>query len=208
MKDIDLQGADVDEIVAQFKAQHHLTDTDFTYKVINAPSKGFLGLFGKKPATVRFTVNNLTEDIKSFIDQMAKLTSVTIDEVLVSIDSHYIRVDLNGVSEPGFMIGKEGRYLLSLQYLLCQIFMGKDPQHRNVILDIDGYKVRQEAILFKKAQQLARKVIKTKTSVTMDAMNSSQRRVVHQAVKDMRGIKTMTIGEGAMKRVVLSPNGR
>jgi len=205
MKEIELKGATVDEVVSSFKSKHKLSDADFTYKVIQEPVKGLLGLFGKKPAVVRFTMQALDEDIKAFIAELAKKTSVAIDEVIISKDSHYIRIELNKVSEPGFLIGKEGRFLLSLQYILCQVFMGKDPQHRNILLDIDGYKVRQEAILFKKAQQLARKALKTHTSVTLEPMNSAQRRVVHQAVRDMRGIKTMTIGDGAMKRVVLSP---
>jgi len=207
MKEIDLQGATVDEVVTRFKAEHKLIDADFTYKVVQEPTKGLFGLFGK-PATVRFTFQSLDEDIRAFILELAKKISVTVDEINISKDAHYIRVEINKVSEPGFLIGKEGRFLTAFQYLLCQVFMPKDAQKRNVILDIDGYKVRQEAILFKRAQQLARKALKTRLSVTLEPMNASQRRVVHQAVRDMRGIKTMTIGEGSMKRVVLSPSGK
>jgi len=208
MKEIVLQGATVDEVISRFKTERKLADSDFTYQVLQEPTRGLFGLLGKKPAVVRFSLLSIDEDIKAFIVELAKKTSVTIDEINIKKDSEYIRVELNKVSEPGFLIGKEGKFLLALQYLLCQVFMGKDPQKRNVILDIDGYKVRQEEILLRKAQQLARRAIKTRTSITLEPMNSSQRRVVHQAVRDIRGIKTMTIGEGAMKRVVLSPSGK
>jgi len=207
MKEIELTGKTVEEVITRFKAENKLEDGYFIYDVVQEPSSGFLGMFGKKEAIVRFIINAIEDEIKTFIEKLLTLSGLTIGEVVITTDKKYIYVALNNASDAGVLIGKEGRFMLSLQLILTQIFTPKDPSNRNVIVDVDGYKERQETNLHNKARQLAHKVIKTKTNITMDAMNASQRRVVHQAIKNIAGIKTMTIGEGQNKRIVLCPTG-
>jgi len=204
MKQIEMTGKTVEEIILRFKTENKLEDDCFTYDVLQTPTSGFLG-FGKKEAKVSFTISDIDSEIKTFIEEFLKISMLTVSELAITKDRKYIYVDLNNASDPGVMIGKEGRFMKSLQLILTQKFTPIDPQHRSVIVDVDGYKQRQETNLQNKARQLAQKVIKTKTNITMDLLDASQRRVVHQAIKNIPGIKTMTIGEGHDKRIVLCP---
>ena len=53
------------------------------------------------------------------------------------------------------------------------------------------------------AKKLAREVQKTKMDVKMDSMNSYERRLVHEILKDFKGIKTESEGEEPNRSVVI-----
>ena len=205
MKTIVKQGKDIQEIIEDFKRESDLDEYDFTYEIVQEPQRGFLGLIGNKIGIVHFKTHNINESIKEYVRKFSGYIEVSYKSINVKSDDKYIYVEISGVSDPGLFIGKDGKFLLSLQYLLTQSFMMIDPHRRGVILDIEGYKERQEQNLTKKVQHLAAQVVKTNKNITMDHMNAAQRRVVHKAVKDMKNVKTMTIGEGNVKRVVLCP---
>ncbi|MCL2064374.1 MAG: Jag N-terminal domain-containing protein [Candidatus Cloacimonetes bacterium] len=206
MKTIKKYGKDIQKIINDFKVENNLDEFDFAFQVIQEPEKGFLGFLGGKKGIVQFTVNNVNEDIQEYIKEFSVYAQVTYDSINIINSEKYIHVELNGVSDPGFFIGKDGKFLQSLQYLLTQTFSQKDPRNRPIILDIEGYKERQEQIMTKKIKILVSQALKTKKAITLDPMSASQRRVVHQALKGVKDIKTMTIGEGTMKRIVLNPS--
>ena len=207
MTTIDLQGKNIEEILNRFKKDNNLKDSDFTYEVIQEPKKGLFGIFGQD-ALVRFKVDDLNNRIAHFLRQFAELYQLEMGEILMKNDSQYVYVEINNVSDPGILIWKDGKILLAVQHLLNQIFMNNDPDKRVIILDVEGYKERNENIITKKVQSIVNQIVKTRRSYTMDPMNASQRRVVHNAIKDIPEIKTMTIGDGQMKRIVLSYQGK
>lgn len=206
MKTLELQGKDIKEIIDKFKNENNYSDNDFTYEIIQEPKKGVLGLFGNKNAIIKITVNNLKEKISDYLRELAIYSGVTIEQTVVTFEDDYIQVALNNVSDPGFFIGKDGKFLQSLQYLLNQTFSKEIGEKKSILLDIEGYKERQEQNLIKRVKHLAEQALKTKRNITLEPMISSYRRIVHQTVQDIEEIRTMTIGEGSHKRIVLSPN--
>ena len=205
MKTIKKHGRDIEKIINDFKIEHNLDDFDFSYQVIQEPKRGILGFIGGKKGTVHFTISNLNEEIQDYLKEFSIYTQVSFDTIKIRNTEKYIYVELEGVSDPGFFIGKDGRFLQSLQYILSQTFSNKDPRNRAVILDIEGYVERQEQILVKKIKQQVSLAVKTNKSITLDPMSASQRRVVHQALKGIKEVKTMTLGDGTLKRIVLNP---
>jgi spoIIIJ-associated protein len=205
MKTIEMTGKNIQDIIELFKVQHDLADNDFDYEVIREARKGFLGFIGNQHAIVRFQIDDLNSNITAFIKKLSDFVGINVEKIKIRKDPKYIYVDLSNISEAGFLIGKDGKFLLALQYLLNQAFMSRDNHKRTIIVDIEGYKERQDKHIFKKAQQLAEQALRTRRSITMDYMNAAQRRIVHQALKEMPDIKTMTIGDGQMKKIVLSP---
>jgi len=203
MKAIERQGNDIQQIINDFKAEYGLDDFDFSYQIIQDSQKGFLGVFGNKKAIIHFKICNLSEEIQEYLKEFLIYVQVTVDEINIKSDEKYIYVDLLGVPDAGILIGKDGRFLNSLQYLLNQTFSSKDPKNRALVVDVENYKERQKMIMVKKVQQLAAQVLKNKKKITLDPMSALQRRNVHHALKNMPNIRTMTMGEGAMKRIVL-----
>ena len=101
------------------------------------------------------------------------------------------------------LIGKNGRTMSSLQTLVRQAIYSQVGIKVNIILDVENYKEKQHKNIEFLAKKLAREVQKTKMDVKMDSMNSYERRLVHEILKDFKGIKTESEGEEPNRYVVI-----
>lgn len=101
------------------------------------------------------------------------------------------------------IIGKNGRTLSSIQTLLRQAILNKTGIYVNIIIDVENYKEKQSKNIEFLAKKLAREVQKTKIDVKMDSMNSYERRLVHEILKDFKGITTESEGEEPNRCVVI-----
>ncbi|MDR1305751.1 MAG: KH domain-containing protein [Verrucomicrobiales bacterium] len=81
--------------------------------------------------------------------------------------------------EPGRLIGKNGRTLDDLQYLLNRILANEEDEPQRVTVDVEHYRECQQADLLKKITALAAQVLATGEAVTLPPMNSFDRRTVH-----------------------------
>jgi spoIIIJ-associated protein len=205
MKIITKEGKSIQDTINQFKKEYDLDETDFSYDIIQDSTKGFLGL-GRRKAILNFKYNDLSELIKDYLKEFVLYPQITIGHIDIFKDEKYIYVHLHEVTETGFMIGKDGMFLDNLQHVLNQTFQSKDVRGRTIILDVEYYKEKQERHKIVKIQKIAREVIKTKKNITLDPMTKSDRRIVHKAIQDMKDIRTMTIGEEPMRKIVLCLN--
>jgi spoIIIJ-associated protein len=80
---------------------------------------------------------------------------------------------------------------------------GKEDYHK-VTLNAENYREKREQTLQKLAKKLAAKVLNNRKSVTLEAMNANERRIIHAALQEMRGISTTSVGADPNRRVVIS----
>ena len=72
-----------------------------------------------------------------------------------------------------------------------------------VILDVENYKEKRVKNIEYLAKKTAREVAKTKIEVTMDSMNSYERRIVHSVLADDKYVYTESVGEEPNRCVVI-----
>ena len=77
-------------------------------------------------------------------------------------------------------------------------------EHLSIIIDVGNYKEKRVKSIEILAKRLAREAHKTKTEVTMDSMNSYERRIVHNAVNEISGVVTKSEGEEPNRYIVIS----
>lgn len=106
-------------------------------------------------------------------------------------------------SKNPIIIGHNGQNLDALTTIARQFIKNITSNGPKILLDVEDYKDRQVKRLERLAKNLARDVIKTKTDVEMDNMNSYERRVVHNALSDFKGVKTESVGEEPNRHVVI-----
>ena len=58
---------------------------------------------------------------------------------------------------------------------------------------------------YTEAKKLAKEVLRTKEPITMDSMNSYERRLVHNALANFKGITSDSEGEEPNRRIVIKP---
>ncbi|MCK4957221.1 MAG: Jag N-terminal domain-containing protein [Candidatus Cloacimonetes bacterium] len=205
MKIIERQGKSTSKIIAAFMAEFKLELDDFKFEVTEEGSAGFLNLFGNKPTKIKFLVADIEEKIKEFTLGMLSKAGVEDANIKISFKDNVYFVDINNVQNAGFIIGKDGKFLESFQHLLNQMINKVEKKKLRLRVDVDGYRARRKDDLLVKVKSIIEKVKDRGRSITMEPLSSSHRRIVHQFVEKESKLKTMTVGNGRFKRIVILP---
>ena len=107
--------------------------------------------------------------------------------------------------ESGVLIGKRGQTLEAIQYLLEKIINKKSTNRIRVSVDVEGYLEKRKANLKQMASRMAEKAKKTKKPVTIGQLNAHDRRIVHIHLKDEKGIRTQSVGDGYYRKLMIFP---
>lgn len=207
MKNIEIKGTDLNEIISNFRKEYKIKDWELKYEVLSKPSKGLFGLFGNKQAVIRFNLPSSEDRVKLFLEKLLAFMDITYDNMQIKTEQKTIYVTINNSSDAGFLIGKNGNMLEQLQYLVNRIFENV-PNLERVYIDTEDYRYRQEQTFIRPYIPIINKVKATGKSVTLEPMPSSDRRVIHKYVEGERTLKTLTIGDGDNKRIVIMPAGQ
>lgn len=127
---------------------------------------------------------------------------VTIDEY--EGDEGELILDITG-DDLGVLIGRYGRTLDSLQFLVSTINYRKLGFRYPVVVDVEGYKNRQREKIESIARSSARKAVSQDRDIAMRPMTPYERRIVHITLKDNPDVETESEGEGPNRHVVIKP---
>jgi spoIIIJ-associated protein len=116
-----------------------------------------------------------------------------------------IRVEIEG-PDAGRIIGKKGNVLDAIQYLTERVVTRPGEARRHVIVDAEGYRARHEDQLAQMAKRLAQRVATEGKVITFDPMSPRERRIVHMALRDVKGVRTESMGEEPSRRVQIIPD--
>ncbi len=202
MNSIEKTGTSIEKILAAFRDEYHLKDWELKYDIVKKPSKGFFGLFANKAAVVRFDLPDIGERAANFISQLLDKMGIPFEQVTTRKEGRTIYLAIKGSQDTGLLIGKNGYMLETLQFFINRIYENERELER-VYLDVDGYRERREAQFLRQFQPLIKKVKEEVKPQTLEPMNASDRRIIHRHIERDRGLRTLTIGEGEMKRIVI-----
>jgi spoIIIJ-associated protein len=74
-----------------------------------------------------------------------------------------------------------------------------------VVVDVEGYLEKRKNNLQQMASRMAEKAKRTKKPVTIGQMNAHDRRIVHIHLKDEKGVRTQSIGDGYFRKLMIFP---
>lgn len=102
------------------------------------------------------------------------------------------------VSTPdaALLIGRNAQVLEAIQTVIHRIFHRGPEAAARYVVDIEHYRERRKDKVLKMALEAAEKVERTGNSVRLPPMRAHERRIVHQALKDRPGIKTVSEASG------------
>lgn len=127
---------------------------------------------------------------------------VTIDEY--EGDEGELILDITG-DDLAVLIGRHGRTLEALQFLVSAITVRKIGFRYPVIVDVESYKNRQRQKLEALAVSAANKAASQGRSVKMRPMSPYERRIIHVTLRDDNRVDTASEGEGPARHVVVLP---
>ena len=91
----------------------------------------------------------------------------------------------------------------SLNHVLQMI--AKKNEAKPIFLDVNNYRHEREGLIAELARAAAKKVLATKQEVSLPAMNSYERRIVHVELAIHPDVKTESLGEGKERYIVIKP---
>ncbi len=104
------------------------------------------------------------------------------------------------------IIGKDGQTLDALEYLVNLYLKRKMPDvSTRIVVEATGYRDRRRKSLIALAERLAIKARRTGRAVSLQPMPSKERRIVHLALKDFKGVRTHSSGDGHQRKVIITP---
>ena len=206
---------------------------DIGFEVLTQPKAKTLGLFGGCDAKVRVFVEVEDEDIveetkasevveteKKEVVKSAVMTDENKEKVInyltailenmgienvkidVQIEEDGTKINFDG-DKLGVAIGRKGETLDAIQHLVSLVANKGQSDYVRITLNPGGYRQKREEILIALAKKNAIKAKKFNKNVILEAMNSYERRIIHNAVQEVEGVMSWSIGENDHRRVVI-----
>ena len=105
----------------------------------------------------------------------------------------------------GLFIGRHGQTIDAVQHL-AQRAAGAHAEHgRRIVVDAKGYRARRETILRRQADHAADDALRYGRPVALDAMTASERRIVHEYLREHGAVQTYSEGEEPDRHLVVAP---
>ncbi len=204
MKSVEMIGKTVEEAVELALVSLGATKDEVEVEVIDNGAKGFLGM-GSRDAKVVVTYNYDPEKkAKKFLDGLFEAWGEEV-EVWTRLDEDILRVELAG-ENMGVIIGKRGDTLDAIQYLVSLCVNKGQKDFLKVSVDTENYREKRNKTLESLSKKLAIRVAKTRKNMTLEPMNSYERRIIHATLQNDRYVTTYSIGQAPNRRVVIAYN--
>ena len=208
MSTLEIEEKSVEVAIALACEKLKLPEEKLDIEIISKGSSGIFGIVGAKKAKIRVTPKVLpfeaaAERAKEILAEMLKHIDLpTVVEAKAESDHIYLNIISNG---SGLLIGKRGKTLNALQYLIAKVLQREMGEAVSLIVDTESYRSKRETSLTELAHQLSGKVKKSRQPLTTGPMNAQDRRIIHLALKEDIDVRTKSRGEGKLRRVVIYP---
>jgi spoIIIJ-associated protein len=143
------------------------------------------------------------------LKEVLSLAMLQDAKVRCSWDSAQDRVKAEvETADAGLLIGKGGRTLEALQFLLTVMVGRKTGTPTAIQVECEGYWQKIEAKIIGEADQAASEVKRTGQVYRFDPMEPALRRLIHRRLVDDPEVETSSEGEGPWRKVVVKPKKR
>lgn len=204
MKSIETTGKTIDEAIKLGLQQLEKEREEVEVKVLEVPSKGFLGILGAKLAKVRLEVLVRPEDeVKKFLQDLFNGMGIEVN-IEINRKKDTLNICLEG-PDMGVVIGRRGQTLDSVQYLASLVVNKGKEEYLKVFVDTENYRKKREETLIRLANKMARKVRKIGKAITLEPMNPYERRIIHSTLQGNPFIQTYSEGDEPYRKVAITP---
>jgi spoIIIJ-associated protein len=143
------------------------------------------------------------EALEELLEEVAEGLGLDV-EIEVEEGNGVLSGRLKG-EDVGLFIGRRGQTIDAVQHLAQRIVFPDGPSPVRVSIDADGYRERREKSLQEDADGAAEEALRSGRPVELDPMPPSERRIVHEYLRERGGVETHSEGEEPERRLVVSP---
>jgi spoIIIJ-associated protein len=143
------------------------------------------------------------ERVREILEQIVDALGLTAD---VQVDENDERIlgSIDG-EDVGLLIGRRGQTIDAVQ-LICYraAFRGLQDRKR-VTVDAAGYRQRRRETVERQADRAAERALQAGKEIELEPMTPTERKVVHDHLKERAGLETFSEGEEPERSVIVAP---
>ncbi len=144
------------------------------------------------------------ERIRELLQEIAEALALEAD-IEVGRDGDTLTGTLHG-DDVGLFIGRHGQTIDAVQHLAMRIAGGHGSDERvRVVIDAEGYRARRADALHRQADQAADEAVRFGRPVALDAMTASERRLIHEYLRERGDVETYSEGDEPDRHLVVAP---
>src|SRR5271155_3841452 len=143
------------------------------------------------------------ETLEDLLEEIAEGLQLDV-EVEVEQGDGVLTGRLKG-EDVGLFIGRHGQTIDAVQHLAQRIVFPEGPSPVRVVVDADGYRERRVETLQAEAEGAAEEAQRSSRPVELEPMPASERRIVHEYLRERGGVETHSEGDEPERRLVVSP---
>jgi len=211
--EVEKRAGSVAEAVEAALADLGISEEGAIVEVVQEPKGGFLGVGGheaivrvraKSEATAPMDLEEQADAAADFVEELLiKMDIDAIAEPNPRGDHMYVDIVDGPEDDMALLIGRHGQTLEAIQELMRMAVGRHLDQRIRVIVDVEDYRKRREAKLEERARQLAEQVVGSGREEELEPMNAYERKLVHDAVAQVAGAETVSVGEEPNRYVVI-----
>jgi len=230
---LEFDGINVEKAIEKACKDLNLKKEELCHDIISHGSSGIFGLVGTKKAKIRIAIRDIEKEIShsdfnvseeklsgaficdeqkenGYIDKGLDLLKKILDTITDGTKTS-VRIERNDIcfdidcSNPAIIIGKKGQTLDAIQYIVEKAVNKSKDEKYNIKVDVCGYLDKRHSKLRSLAEKIAEKAKANGKPMSLGQMNANDRKVIHLALKKDGDVKTHSVGEGFIKKIVIYP---
>ena len=193
---------------------------DLNFEVISEGTTGLLGIGGRN-AVIKI-LNQDANDGPSTEAGSASLEPIKLEkleEIFNQIINHFVDdssievetndrnvlLKLKSDSNLGFLIGKKGEMIKNIEFLLSRVASKENSESIFVSIDINSFREKKDKELVDRVVTLIDKVISINRPLSLNPMNSYERRICYLEIEKNSEVTYKTKEVGMLKKITILP---
>lgn len=222
MQEVERSAPSVEEALEAALAELGASEQEVDVLIVQEPKSGFLGM-GSQDAIVRVRLRGAREELpEDVLEEQGDVAADFLEGLLErmgigatiepNLQDGTMYVDVLGGSpddeDMGLLIGRHGQTLDALQELTRIVVSSRTSERCRVVVDVEDYRKRRRSRLVTRAREVAKRVARTGREEEFEPMTPFERKIVHDAVAEVPGADSSSLGEDPERYVVVHPSSR
>lgn len=225
VNEVEVKGKNLEEALLLAQKELNTTKENISYEIVEESNKTLFSILAPKFVIIKAKIINedivkkedaIKQEKKSLSDEEQEDAKNIVKEFLdnvfnsLKVDNNYnIEIKENIIyinissSEAKILIGYRGEVLEALQTVVNTVVNNKMSSNIKIQIDIENYREKRKQILTDLANKVAKSVLRTGKSISLEPMVAYERKIIHLALQENNQIETFSTGEEPYRKVVI-----